>query len=437
MLRRIHLIGSFISLLFVLLACGSSGSNQSAGIDGSGAPIATATSGTIDGFGSVIVNGLRYQSDRAQILINGENAVEDNLRVGYQVRITGSIAADGTATADKIEFTPTLVGSITQINSADNSLTLLGQTVYLTNNTLLDAAISPKSLAGLAVGNTILVSGSLTADASVSATRIELISANQIQLTGFVRELNESNYTFKLNQQQVSFAVAQLINVDNNRLQNGMLITAIGALNNSNELSATSINKLNTYFPTSTKNADIEGFITRFASTTDFDVAGSRVTTNNQTRYENGTSANLILGAKIELKGSINDSGQLVAGNIEFELAGDSILSGTVTSLQITNLTGIVSGRLEVGGTMIQTTSSTRYEDNGNSQLKRFNLGAIQIGDYLEITGYFREAEFIATKIEREEPDDDSDDDKGEDTGEDLVDDLDDDLGDDLSDDLG
>src|SRR6187431_1633308 len=153
MLRSIYLTGLIISLTLSLSGCGNSSGNQTAGIDGSGAPVATTTNGTIDGFGSVIVNGLRYNSDKAQVLINGETAMEDNLRVGYQVQITGSIAADGTATADKIEFTPTLVGVIEQIDASNNTVMLLGQQVYLTNNTIFDADINPKNITGLVVGN--------------------------------------------------------------------------------------------------------------------------------------------------------------------------------------------------------------------------------------------------------------------------------------------
>jgi hypothetical protein len=407
MFRSIYLTGFMFSLALSLSGCGNSGGNQTAGIDGSGAPVATTTSGTIDGFGSVIVNGLRYNSDKAQVLINGETAMEDNLRVGYQVRITGSTAADGSATADKIEFIPALVGAIEQINASSNSVMLLGQQVYITNNTIFDSAISPKNITGLAVGNNILVSGSLTIDGNVSATRIDVISANQIQLSGFIRELDESDSSFKLNQQQVKFAAAQLVNVDNNRLQNGMLVSVTGALDDSKQLHATRITTINPHLPHSIKKADVEGFITRFASTADFDVAGTSIITNAQTRYENGNVTYLLPGAKIVAKGTVDNAGKLVAEKIEFEPRSNNKISGTVTSLQIANNSGIVTGQLELDGTLIQTSINTRYEDKGHSHIKRFNFGTIQVGDYLDIAGYSSGVGFIATKIEREEADED------------------------------
>lgn len=407
MLRSIYLMGFIISLTLSLSGCGNSGGSQTAGIDGSGAPVATAitTNGTIDGFGSVIVNGLRYNSDKAQVLINGETAMEDNLRAGYQVRITGIIAIDGSATADKIEFTPTLVGVIEQIDASKNTLVVLGHQVYITNNTLFDAAISPKNITGLAVGNKILVSGSLTADGSVNATRIDFISANQIQLMGFIRELDVLNNTFKLNQQQVNFAAAQLINVDNNRLENGMLVTASGVLDDNKQLQAARITQFNAHFSTAIKKADIEGFITRFVSATDFDLAGTRITTNAQTRYDRGNVNYLKIGAKIVAKGTIDSTGKLVAESIEFELRSNNKISGTVTSLKTFNNGDIVTGQLELDGALIQTTINTRYEDKGPGHIKRFNLGTIQVGDYLDVAGYSNAGSFIATKIEREEAD--------------------------------
>ena len=38
--------------------------------------------GTLDGFGSVIVNGVRYDTSQATFIVNGETATEDQLAVG-------------------------------------------------------------------------------------------------------------------------------------------------------------------------------------------------------------------------------------------------------------------------------------------------------------------------------------------------------------------
>lgn len=386
----------------LLISCGGSGGSEVSGIDGSGSPVATSTNGTIDGFGSVIVNGVRYNSDRAQILINGDMAMEDNLQVGYQVSLTGSIAKDGTATADKIEFTPNLVGTITA--KSGNTLVVMGNNISITNDTLFDAAITPRSLQGLAVGARILVSGSLAADGSISATRIELATNSQQQLLGFVRELNTMNMTFLLNQQRVSYAGAN-VNLGNQNLRNGLLISVRGLLDSDQLLQATHIQRMATEFSNNIKSASIEGYITRFGTAADFEVAGIHVTTNAQTRYDNGDVKSLTAGIKVEVEGKVDSGGKLLAEEIEFEHKVNNKIAGKITSISIQNTTGIVTGTLDVDGTSIRTSLSTRYEDKGSSRIKRFNLSSLQIGDSVEVTGYSSTTGFIATKIEREEAD--------------------------------
>lgn len=394
----------------VLFGCGGTGGSQTAGIDGSGAPVASSNSnGTISGFGSVIVNGVKYESDKAQIFINGQTATENDLRVGYQVSVTGTIASDGKTTAEKIEFVPTLIGEISAIDLDNKRVTVLGKTVVITNNTIFDSAIKPSNLNGLAMGQRILVSGALASDGSISATRIELATSNQQQLMGQVTHLTSNN--FSLNGTTIIYSGAQLVNLDNNRLINGATVTAIGAIIDS-QLQATQVIGVSKTLRNQDK-VDIEGFITRFVSATDFDVAGISATTNSQTKFEDGTLADLRLGAQVEIEGSVNANGKLVANSIEFEQDVNNKISGTVTSISLSNTTGIISGVITVDGIAITTNHQTRYQDK-KLDLKRFNLASLVQGDLVEITGYSTASGFIATKIERKEEDDNEDSDERE-----------------------
>lgn len=392
-----------LTAAMLLISCGGSGGSQVSGIDGSGAPVATSTTGTIDGFGSVIVNGVRYNSDKAQILINGEVTTEESLRVGYQVSLIGSIASDGSATAEKIEFIPTLVGSVTA--KTGSTLVVMGNRVKVDNDTLFDVSIKPRNIQGITLGTHILVSGALAADGSIKATRVDLANNGQQQLLGFVRELDPMNMTFLLNQQRVSYAAAA-INLGNQPLRNGLLVSVRGELSEDQSLQASQIQRVATEFAATIKSASIEGYITRFNSVTDFDVAGINITTNSQTRYDNGEAKNLAESIRVEVKGNIDSAGKLLATEIEFERKINHKLEGTVSSITLNNTSGsgIATGTLQVDGISIRTTLGTRYEDKGSSRIKRFNLSSLQPGDLVEVTGYSSDLGFIATKIEREEP---------------------------------
>lgn len=395
----------YFAALLILTAC--SGGNQTSGIDGSGAPqIASPvdySSGTINGFGSVIVNGVRYHSDKAKILVNDEQSNENSLHAGYQVTLISHTADDGSQVADTIEFHPNLMGDIASLDVNLQQFSLLGQTVQVNSETLFDAAIKPNYLDGLHIGNRVLVSGKVDATGVITATRVELIATGNHQALGLVSNLNDATNSFTLNGLSVNYAAASLNNFPNNRLANGLQIVATGSLDNQGVLQAKILTNLSKKFDKNIKTAELEGFITRFVSASDFDVAGTKVTTDAQTTYENGSAAQLAAGVAVELKGSVNSAGIVVAERIEFTKVIDNEIAGDVTLVTTVSAQGVATGTLQINTTTIQTTVRTAYEDKGKSLFKRFNFSAIQVSDFLKISGYNRDGNFIATKIERTE----------------------------------
>ena len=385
-----------------LFGCGG-GSNHVAGIDGSGAPV-TSASGTVNGFGSVIVNGVRYHSDKTKFLVNGQIADESSLHTGYQVRVTGTLNSDGTGTANTIEFNPNLIGAITQIDLQNEQLVLLGQTVQITNTTLFDTAITPNDLSGLTVGNEILVSGQINSEGLIAATRIELTTQQNHQLSGVISNLNIATTTFSLNNLTINYSGATLNNFPDNQLKNALNIHVFGSLDSQGIFKAQIINFQNSTFSADVKNADIEGFITRFVNSSDFDVAGIPCSSNSTTTYSNGSSTDLALGSSIKVNGSVNTAGVLVAQKIEFRQQVINEINGQVSSVSTPVTGAIATGTLHIANTDIQTNNSTVYEDGGGDRLRRFNFLSIHVNDFLKVTGYTSGTVFIATKIERKIP---------------------------------
>jgi len=393
--------GSYLAMLLLsiyLLGCGGS-SNNVAGIDGSGSRV-TSASGTVNGFGSVIVNGVRYHSEKTKFLVNGVIASEDSLRTGYQVHVTGTLNDDGTGTADTIEFNPNLIGAITSIDLQNDQLVLLEQTVQITNTTLFDAAINANDLSGLSIGTTILVSGQLNDEGLIAATRIELAQQTTYQVTGVISNLNVANATFTLNNLTINYSAAALNNIPSNQLQNGLTVNVAGTLDN-NIFKAKTISFKNINFSADVKTAEVEGFITRFASTTDFDVAGIVCSTTSATTYENGNSTTLALGSPLKVNGNVDSNGVLVAQKIEFRQKAINEIAGQVANRSTAIAGAIATGSFQISGTTIQTNNSTAYEDGSNDNLRRFNFSDIHNGDFLKVSGYTSQNTFIATKIER------------------------------------
>lgn len=393
-----------LPLSLCLIACGNGNNQETAGIDGSGSPV-TSSTGTIDGFGSVIVNGVRYDSSQSAILINGQTGSEDDLRAGYKVRITGVQEDDDSGIAETIEFRPDLVGNITQIDIAKEQIIVLGQTIQITNTTIFDIAITPNNIEGLSVGERILISGQTDNNGVITATRIER-SVQTHQINGFISHLNTASSRFMIRNITVDYSAAMFNDIEGNQLANGMHVSLLGSVNQAELFNAQYIKGIDESFGDNIEQAKVEGFITRFTSATDFDVDGITCTTTTQTNYDEGSQTKLALGAAVEITGSVNALGVLVAQKIEFDRTDNNHVEGQVTSVNLNTNGAVVTGTFNIGNTSIEATSSTRYEDKSDSEIKRFNLSFIQIGDFLDVSGYTRDTTFVATKIERKDFDD-------------------------------
>jgi len=102
MSRLARVFSATVAAVTVLAAsgCGSGGDGQIAGIDRGGAP--AVASGPISGFGSVIVNGIRFDTSEAIVTIDGQSGSTDDLAVGQIVTVHGTIDDNGNATAAEL-----------------------------------------------------------------------------------------------------------------------------------------------------------------------------------------------------------------------------------------------------------------------------------------------------------------------------------------------
>jgi len=381
-------------------ACGGGGGEQVAGIDRGGIPAPSAgvvSQGAITGFGSVILNGVTFDTSNATFTIDGTAGSQSDLAVGQVIVVQGELGDDTTTgTADSVTFDDAVEGPILAIDTIASTLTVLGQTVRVDADTSFDDSITPASLDGLDVDDVVEVSGFFLADGSISATRIELRSvADEFELTGQVS--NASGTTFEINGFVVDFSNANdIIGFPNGTPENGQRVEAKGdMLNASGQLVATRVEFKGGGFGEDGDRGELEGFITRFGSATDFDVEGIPVMTNAQTVFENGTSVDLALNRKVEVEGDINASGVLVATNVEIKASGFMRIESFVEDVQ--------SDQLTVLGIVVTVNAATRIEDKSSANLEPFDLGDINVSDYVEIRGFEDASGVVATLLERED----------------------------------
>ena len=342
--RRSLLAGSAATALLMLPGCGCccDGGSAVVGIGGTG----SFTSGPIRGFGSIVVNGVRYDDAAAQVVGDGGAALaRSDLRLGMVVDVSGSdvsTATDGrrSATATSIGVRSEIEGPVSAINAAAGTLTVLGQLVQITPTTVFDDDLRG-GLAAVAVGMVVEVYGFLQPSGQYLATRIddEDDPVTHYKLRGVVSGLDTAARTFRIGTALVSYAdIAASVS----GLANGQLTPdASGAWRaRSIRLATTAIG-----MPAGDGvKAEIEGYITAFTSDARFSVAGIVVDASAVGQLPPG----LAVGRRVEVEGVLS-GGVLVARSVEFEDDDDDDddefeIEGVITSVSASARTFSVRG---------------------------------------------------------------------------------------------
>ena len=365
--------------------------------------------GPISTFGSVVVNGVRYDTSSSTFSINGSSGSQDDLRVGQVVTVSGTIDDNGVdGSADQVSFDDNVKGPIQSIDIATSQVVVLGQTVLISPETSFDDSISPASIEGLSVDDIVEVSGLVDSAGRITATRIESKPVGtELEVLGTVSNLDSASFLFNINNLVVDYSAATLDNFSGGQISNGDFVEAKGtSLSNAGELIATRV-ELKNGVPGVAEgvHVEIQGFITRFVSAQDFDVSGLPVTTTASTFYEGGAAGDLGLNIKVEVEGEIDSNGVLVATKVDIRRAKAVRATANVDSVNA------ASSSLVMLGITVSVDALTRLEDKSDADLRPLTLADINAGDYVEVRGGEFPAgsgSILATILEREDADPDT-----------------------------
>ena len=298
---------SLICAAAVVAACGGGGSSDPL-------PVATKSAfsaGAITGFGSVIVNGVRFDDSAASVTDDDGTAHRnDELRLGMVAEIdSSSITTDDTGshgTARAIRFGPEIIGPVSAVAVDGTSLVVLGETVQITATTLFDDRLVG-GLAGIVAGTSVVeVHGLLdVTTGAYTATRIEpKPNAPFFKLRGVVSNLNTAAQTFKIGSGADTISYAGITAALPADMGNGLMVRVkLQTAKVNGQWVATNIKsgvrKLDDH-----DEAEVEGRITATTFSVDkkFSVNGVPVDATNAT-FPKGT-AGIVLGARVEVKGS-------------------------------------------------------------------------------------------------------------------------------------
>ncbi len=403
------------ALALVLSACGGGGGGGDGlvavnpspptgggGIGGSGQ--STTSSGTIDGFGSIFVNGVRYETDDAEVIIDGQVLDDDALRLGMVVLVTGQVDdSSATGTAERVVYDNELKGPISSIElSADGDaklLTILGINVIVER---AGTVFEDVTFDSVDVDDFVEVSGFSGRGDSLRATRLErkepfVPGQSVVEIRGRVGVVTGSQFAF--GDVTVDFSTAALEDFGSAVITEGQLVEVYGTLADG-IITATRIELDGGVASRFTEGATIQvqGAITGYLDPTSFRVGGVDVDASNAVLQP----SDLVLanGAVVQING-VWESGRLVANSVQSRRGRIKVEApvGTVDADA-----GTITLQLIPGTVTVSIDPATRFDDD-TDRSSILRIGDLVAGDFLEVEAYLDGSRLVATTIDRDDDD--------------------------------
>lgn len=352
-LRRRNVL---LAALATLAGCG--------GVDsgGTGTGVAaTYAQGPITGFGSIIVNGVRYDDLGATIDDDeGRSLLRADLKLGMRTEVLASAvmttAGLATATAASIRVRREIIGPLEAFDGS-NTLTVLGQRVVVVATTVIDLGAG-NTLATLLPGEVLEIHASFDVAAGrYVASRIERrANATAYKLRGVVGSLALAAQTLTIGAATIDWSGAAPADPANALAPGRSLRLTLAIAPVAGVWRATALTSGQSMLEDRTF-AQIEGRITSLTSITQFQLDGVAVDASAASLPIGG--AGIVLGARLEVHGSLRN-GVLVASRVELEDddGGNEAfeLEGLIDTVDATTL------RFTVRGVTVMWNAATRFE---------------------------------------------------------------------------
>jgi hypothetical protein len=413
--RRVIFMTLALLLPVVLTSCGGgAGTTAGGGSGGTGV-------GPVSGFGSVIVNGVKYSTDNANIVVGGaENRSESELRVGMRVRVDGGFSTtDNTGTAERIEAIREVRGPMNDngVDNVANRLLVAGQTVLVNPATLFDNVIDLLELQAIQTGPPhrnpeVEVHGAADDNGFLHATYVRKgaddfpVATDNVEVRGKISGLAPITRFF-INSLQVNYGGSVRVNVPLTGLANGMYVEVKGTLTaagGSGTLNAARIEVLDNTVGSNNDAVRVEGYVVSGTSINSFVLLGpgGKVSVN-------GVGATLI-----------PSTGSIGPGQ---EVQVEGVMTGTVLRASVVRIQPLESVRIEAtvsdspppnlaAGTFVvllnrtvQVNGLTRFKDDAGGD-RNFSLSKLNPNDNVEVVGSWDGIRVTATLVERIQPSD-------------------------------
>ena len=368
-------VGAGLSIFLLLVSvCG-------AGID---------RSGIVNGFNSVIINGIELASDNTTVLVDGQPATPMDLSPGQFIRLR----EDTNGAAEHIEMDTAVRGNITFADPTGGELRILEQTIYLDGRTVLEGI----ALNELAAGTHVAVNGIRDEDDMLRAAWIGPAGANDLLLRGEVEDLDIGAALATVGGQAIDFSAAQLNGFPTGMPELGQQVLVRGQDLSSGALIADSISGSNASYPIVGENVSLEAFVTA-SGISQFTMGETTVNMHSETIVDHGSVNDLVPGARIVVDGYQSSPTTVEADRVTIKYHADTIVAGEIKGINV------AAGTLSVLHVNVVTDGLTTLADQSALALHFFNFSDLRVGDRIEVRGALHERDLHTAVLIRTDSD--------------------------------
>lgn len=366
--------------------------------------------GRITGFGSVFLDGKRFDTSDAAFSKDDVSATQSDLSVGMVVEVRGDIS---NGTASRVDFEEDIKGPVDQIGP--NELTVMGQRVVIAADTVVDDSLN---LASLNLGDVLEISGLRGANDSLEAAYIEDKTGNTVsayKVIGQIRDLDATAKSFRIGDLLIDYSTARLddgvsiaagvtVEVkDENKAYNPGDFTLIptkiepaglGRVSSVDDAGSSDSSSSNSVG----QRIRVEGLVSEVVSGNQFALGDILVNYTSSTTFAFGGASTISVGSKVQVEGSFDTANSISASKIKFS-RNSARVEGQVESVDFS------SGQILILGLVVDTSDVGRIEDK-RDDVEPFEISDIRIGDFLEIRGNSIGSVLRAQELRRDDEDD-------------------------------
>jgi len=373
-----------------------------AGISDAGITRNSFIGGRIDRFGSIFVNNREITIAGAVITVDGQPSSQADLAIGQVVSVRGAFDTElPIGVADEVIFEGNVEGPISSIDYDAGELVVLGQSVHADFETVVALLSGSNDFDDLQVNDVVEISGFLTADSTRLASLIQQKPAGgEHEVTGTVSDLAVDS--FSIHSLRVNTVGVTPVGFPGGSISDGDVVEVKGsAFNAQGEFQASQVEFKPPLVRANGEFGDFEGLITDFENAASFIIDDVPVATDGMTVFVGGGPANLTGNTSIEVTGTFDNDGTLVADRVLIH--GTRIrIHGAVDAAAANSVT--------VLGVTASIDAATNLSDESSAKMKPLVPTDIHAGDYLEIRS-FRDPSvitpFLAERVKRTDGDND------------------------------